>query len=193
MPVGGGAAQSELKLWELECRQRHRCALDNRPPPPLAVCCSWALPVQLAISLAHVRHAPAFCATAPLQSPATQHLLQGAYAMLDVLTSALVPFGRTLLGQPPAQKQCATVLAHVQLALGLAAPALVQAVIEVRLFMEHQLQRAEAGLPLETGPHARLYTWIRRGMMCGPGEVRVVLLTWVWLCILFHISTLLVK
>ena len=45
----------------------------------------------------------------------------------------------------------------LQLALGLVAPLLVQAVLEAALFQRHQEERASAGLPPEHGWAARAY------------------------------------
>jgi len=58
---------------------------------------------------------------------------------------------------PSPCEECATLLSYLQLSIGLVGPALVQAVIEARLFAKHQQQRQQAGLPPEHGWHAGLY------------------------------------
>ena len=55
------------------------------------------------------------------------------------------------------QHECRTLLAWQQLVLSLAAPALIAAVAETRLWRRHQAERQQCGLPPEGGLQACLY------------------------------------
>ena len=52
---------------------------------------------------------------------------------------------------PSIGEECRTVLAFLQLSLGLVAPAVALACLEARLYVQHVAQRRRAGLPRERG------------------------------------------
>ena len=74
-------------------------------------------------------------------------------------------------------EECRTLLAWQQLCFSLAAPALAAAVIETRLWLRHQAERRQCGLPAEGGWQARLYRALR-ALLLGHDWAHVVVLTW---------------
>lgn len=74
-------------------------------------------------------------------------------------------------------EQCRTVLAYQQLCFSLAAPALVAAVVETRLWLRHQAERRQHGLPSEGGWQQRLY-WALQAVLLGHDWAHVAVLSW---------------
>lgn len=56
--------------------------------------------------------------------------------------------------------QCRAVLSYLQLTIGLVGPALLQAVVETRFFMQHAQQRRQLGLQPEKGWEPCIYAAI---------------------------------
>ena len=101
-----------------------------------------------------------------LQLPARRPKLQVGGLAAPLLGRQLTP-----------AEQCRTVLAWQQLCLSLAAPALVAAAAETRLWQQHEAQRRRQGLPPEGGWQARLYGAIDEWLL-GLDWLHVVVLSW---------------
>lgn len=114
--------------------------------------CSLALPIQAAVSLSFTAYTRGLCATSALSSP-------GALRLAGAVRRALHPAAGIMAASPAdLLADCAVLLNFLQLGLGLALPALLQAAAEVRCWRVHQAQRAAARLPPEPGRRqARLY------------------------------------
>lgn len=115
------------------------------------------MPAHAAALLSYARHNQLVCSSAALTSPVVQRLTRQTFQSLSLVRLALQPM--LVLEQPPLspEGECAAVLGFAQLAVGLVAPALVAAAHEASLFLEHQEQRLDAGLPPEAGWQAWLY------------------------------------
>ena len=74
-------------------------------------------------------------------------------------------------------EECRTVLAWQQLCFSLAAPALVAAACETRLWLRHQAERRQCGLPPEGGLQRRLYKGLQ-AVLLGHDWAHVVVLSW---------------
>lgn len=100
---------------------------------------------------------PECCTTAALSSPAARQLSQQAASLLGLRFGLLLP---GFLPHLQPEQACAILLTYTHIALGLALPALAAALMEAKLFQQHQRQRARAGLPPERGWDAALYGWV---------------------------------
>ena len=101
---------------------------------------------------------PAVCAVPALSggSPAADeatHAVAGALRLFLGFPGPPAPYGPP---RPDAATDCRTVLAYLQLGLGLVAPALVLLVLEARLHQQHAEQRRHARLEREGGVQAAL-------------------------------------
>ena len=74
-------------------------------------------------------------------------------------------------------EQCRTVLAWQQLCFSLAAPALVAAVVEIRLWRRHQAERRQSGLPAEGGWQPSFYRVLQE-LLLGHDWPHIVVLSW---------------
>lgn len=81
--------------------------------------------------------------------------------------------------------ECAEVLTYLQLMLGVALPALVQAALEAHLFEQHQQQRQQLGLPPERGLQACMYRGIRCLVQAVDGTA--------WVAALWALSSVLLE
>lgn len=151
--------------------------LPNPPTyPPLPTphsCCSLALPVHLLSAVGMLRHNSTICSGAALAAPAAQQLTSWLFRVLGLLRLSMQPMiSASPVGAPP-DKECAGLLGFLQLSLGLAAPAVVALSQQVRMFMQHQRERLQQGMPAESGWNARLYGWL--GCMCEAAQLGGVL------------------
>lgn len=124
------------------------CARPAAPPPSRR---SWSVPLQLAAAAQVAYFNASLCSAASLSAPRAQALTHRMFALVDAAHFELVPAPLPTL--PPAV-ECQTLLLFQQLALGLAAPLVLQAVLEARLHEEHQEEREAAGLRRERGLQA---------------------------------------
>ncbi len=74
-------------------------------------------------------------------------------------------------------EECRTVLAWQQLCFSLAAPALVAAVVETRLWRRHQEERRQSSLPPEGGWQSSFYRALQE-LLRGHDWPHIVVLIW---------------
>ncbi|PRW33101.1 hypothetical protein C2E21_7896 [Chlorella sorokiniana] len=156
----------------------------------------FMLPTQLMIVYNHWRYNAQTCASDLMSTPEAHALVHKIASALDYLQ-----FGGIVLPKagPPLSPghECRTVLAWQQLFLSLAAPALVAAVAETRLWRRHQEERERSGLPPEGGLQARLYRtldawllqseWPDFGLM---GWLHLALVVWLLASMLHTLAVL---
>lgn len=152
------------------CVSAAACAAVLRAPAPaarfhlassLAPRCSIAVPIHLAVSLSLARVNPAMCRTPVLQHPAMERLARRTAKALAVAARLAPPRpGTAMSALLPGTDACAFTLMFLQLTVGLAAPALLQAAAEAAAFVRHQQQRRTCGAVEERGLQARLYLWL---------------------------------
>ncbi|KAL4451596.1 hypothetical protein ABPG75_007258 [Micractinium tetrahymenae] len=124
------------------------------------------LAVQLALAATAWPFNRSICAAVPLASPGAQDRNDRIFALFSALRF-LLPLSGGVLSPLPASSEdaCVAVMAFLQassravdLGLGTLIPVLVEASAEADLFRLHQQQRRQAGLPLELGWQASLYS-----------------------------------
>lgn len=116
---------------------------------PLPPRCSWAVPLQLTSTAQTAYFNAHICSSESLSSARTQDFIHAIFGFLDSMYFGFVP--STLVPPPSPTAQCCTLLAAMQLSLGLVAPLVAQAILEASLFRQHQAERAAADLPPEKG------------------------------------------
>ena len=119
---------------------------------------SWVLPANTFMVLHNLSGNGDTCNAAVLTGSAAAQratrLLAGALRLLS-FPGPPPPRDAPL---PSVAEECRTVLAYLQLCLGLVAPAVAVACLETRLYAQHAAQRRRAGLPPERGWwHPRQY------------------------------------
>lgn len=117
-------------------------------PARLPLCsCSLSVLSQLILVVTATRFDRHICTAASLCHPAAHRGIHRIYRAA-ASTACLTPLPLSVaLAEPGAAVECTTLLAWVQLCLGLLAPLLWQAVTEARAFQEHKQERRQAGLP----------------------------------------------
>ena len=117
------------------------------------------MPIHLAINLAVAPAIPGLCRSSVLQHPPMQRVARRAAQVLAMVGRLAPPRPGTTLSAllPPGTDVCAAVVTFLQLAIGLAAPALLQAAAEAAAFERHQRQRHACGLAKEAGLRASCY------------------------------------
>lgn len=102
-------------------------------------------------------HNAGVCRALALAHPAAHQATRGLFRALDCAAMAVsLPIALPNL-RADADGACGTVLAWLQLACGLLAPLLWQAIREAALYARHKQQRYQEGLPPERGFDAALY------------------------------------
>ena len=161
---------------------------------PLPPCCSIAVLVHLAINLALAPANPGLCSSPVLQHPPMQRLTRRAAQLLALMGRFAPPRPGTTLSAllPPGPESCVFTLSFLQLSLGLAAPALLQAAAEAAAFERHQRQRHAAGLAKEAGLRASVYEMLR-AFTAGLSWPAALVLALGCLSLLVQCTTLLVS
>lgn len=144
---------------------------------------SWSIPTQYLLLL-HVNRSSSIqglCRAGWLAQADTRWLTGCLYRGLSWLSLLTAMPLRTGQQQLDAACQCAALLRFLRVGLGLLAPLAWQAASEASLFAAHQRRLRAAGLPLERGWNARLYSavhglcrephipylWVLAAMMLG--------------------------
>ncbi|KAL4439867.1 hypothetical protein ABPG75_002868 [Micractinium tetrahymenae] len=145
--------------------------------------------VQLAVVAASLPHNPAICAAAPLAHPRAQQFTRQLYLLLAAVASWVGPAhgqGAT----PSPEQQCAVLLTWLRVSGALLAPLMWQLLSEARLFRRHQAQRRQAGMALERGLHAAVYSAVA-SLSQGRGLLHVLIVIWLCLVVSWTLSALL--
>ncbi|PRW33203.1 Serine threonine- kinase SAPK1 [Chlorella sorokiniana] len=136
----------------------------------------YVMPAQLAIVYSHWRANAETCAAAVLSAPTAVAKMHSAAQLLTSVQ--LGGFTAPLISRPlTPREECRTLLAWQQLCFSLAAPALVAAAIETRLWLRHQEERRQCGLPPEGGWQAWCYRALQ-AVLLGHDWAHVVVLSW---------------
>lgn len=99
------------------------------------------------------------CAAPVLSHPRAQRATHALFGLLGML-SHMLPLPLTPWVTHTPAEECAALLTFMQWSVGTAVPLLVSGFQEARLFQFHQLQRWQAGLPLESGWQASIYDFL---------------------------------
>ncbi|KAL4421305.1 hypothetical protein ABPG75_010596 [Micractinium tetrahymenae] len=142
----------------------------------------WAFPAHIAIvanfiKTNHITSQSTALAGGPVALQATRGVAQVLRLLRFNGLAPPPPDGLTPL------QECCSVLAYLQLSVGLVLPAVVMAVHEIRLFLAHAAERRRAGLPPERGWHPWLYRKIGDTLL-GLDWLFVAVLAWVLLGVL---------
>ncbi|KAL4439925.1 hypothetical protein ABPG75_002926 [Micractinium tetrahymenae] len=147
---------------------------------------SVSIIVQLAVIAASLSHNPSICAAAPLAHPQAQHLTRQVYLLVSSITSLVGPAPGPTPSSP--EQQCAVLLTWLRIGIALLAPLTWQALLEARLFCQHEAQRQQAGLPPERGLHAVVYSALATLSQAG-GPAHAAIVCWLLLLLSWTLST----
>lgn len=172
-------------------------------PARLRPCCTprrLALPLHVLQAFTLTRHNAEICSgSAALFSPQGQALTHRVLAHFEAARFHLVP---SALQELPPAVECAAAMAHLHVSFGLALPALVQAVLEARLWQRHMAaqrqqrqQGAAAQQPGDSDDHGRqpgLYTMLLDLQSALAAHwVSAVVCAWILIGICFDVALLL--
>ncbi|KAI7839741.1 hypothetical protein COHA_006545 [Chlorella ohadii] len=136
----------------------------------------YALPAQLIIIAHHIQANSESCGIMLSAAPSAAAWVHNVSTVVEL--SQLGAIGAVAHSRPltPAE-QCRTVLAWQQLCFSLAAPALVAAVVEIRLWRRHQAEQRQSGLPAEGGWQPSFYRVLQE-LLLGHDWPHIVVLSW---------------